>query len=184
MFAQRHGAIEKSWVLLDNQSTVDVFCNANLLSNIRTTKGSLVIHCNAGKANTNMVGEFDCYGTVWYHPDGIANLLSLAKVKNKFKATYNSSDDNKFIVHKPTGQRLKFIQSSSGLYYFDTQNVSTMLVNTVANNKTKYTNADYLRASLARKIQTTIGRPSTTDFINIVEKKLLPNCPINRRETL
>jgi hypothetical protein len=59
-----------------------------------------------------------------------------------------------------------------------------MLVNTVGENKSKYTNADYLRASLARKLQMTIGRPSTSDFINIVEKNLLPNCPISRRDIM
>jgi hypothetical protein len=150
----------------------------------KKTKGSLVIHCNAGKATTDMVGEFDRYGTLWYHPDGIVNVLLLAKVKNKYKVTYSSSEDNKFIVHKPNGQQLEFMQSSSRLYYFDTHNVSTMLVNTVADNKSKYTNADYLPASLARKLQMTIGRPSTSDFINIVEKNLLPKCPINWRDIM
>jgi hypothetical protein len=138
MFAQRHDKIEKN-----NQSTVDVFCKPSLLSNIQTIKGNLVIHCNARKATTNMVGEFDRYGTVWYHPDGIANVLLLAKVKNKYKVTYNSSNDNKFVVHKLNGKMLEFHQYPSGLFYFDTKDNGMMLVNTVADNKSIYTNADY-----------------------------------------
>jgi hypothetical protein len=59
-----------------------------------------------------------------------------------------------------------------------------MLVNTVAHNKSKYTNIDYSRASLARKIQMTIGRPSTNDFLHIVKNNLLPNCPITSRDIL
>jgi hypothetical protein len=70
------GRLPRSWILLDNQSTVDVFCNDNLLSNVRTAEGSMKIHCNAGVATTNQVGDLDGYGTVWYHPNGIANILS------------------------------------------------------------------------------------------------------------
>jgi hypothetical protein len=32
------------------------------------------IYCNAGLSHTNMVGELDGYGTVWYNPKGIANI--------------------------------------------------------------------------------------------------------------
>lgn len=62
-----------------------------------------------------------------------------------------------------------------GLFYMDTDKTGTLLVNTVAQNKASYTNRDYSRALLARQIQKTIGRPSTRDFINIVDNKLLPN---------
>jgi Reverse transcriptase (RNA-dependent DNA polymerase) len=53
-------------------------------------------------------------------------------------------------------------------------------VNTVAENRSNYTNRDYQRALLARTIQQKIGRPSTRTFISIVENNLLPNCPITR----
>eukprot|EP00978_Attheya_sp_CCMP212_P009273 scaffold21935_cov53-Attheya_sp.AAC.1 len=56
------------------------------------------------------------------------------------------------------------------------------LVNTVKDNSSNYTSRDYSRALLARKIQHIIGRPSTRTFMHIVEKNLLPNCPITRRD--
>ena len=77
------GKIPKSWILLDNQSTVDVFYNASLLRNIRKVEKHMDIHCNAGVTSTNLVGDLPGYGTVWYHPNGIANILSLAKMQER-----------------------------------------------------------------------------------------------------
>ena len=45
---QEKVGIPKTWILLDSQSTVDVFCNARLLSNVRDAKRQLVLHCNMG----------------------------------------------------------------------------------------------------------------------------------------
>jgi hypothetical protein len=50
--------------------------------------------------------------------------------------------------------------------------------------KNKYSNEDYRRAVLARKIQTVIGRPSVREYVQIVENGHLPNCPINREDIL
>ena len=187
------GRVPKSWILLDNQSTVDVFYNADLLTNIRTGAGSMTIHCNAGAATTDLVGELSGYGTVWYHPDGIANILSLARVKEQgYRVTYDSDGGNRFMIHKSDGSVRTFEESTRGLYYLDVAgqdpsyeqdpNQGMTLVNTVAANRANYTNRAYDRAVLARKIQKTIGRPSTAEYIQIVEKNLLPNCPITRED--
>ena len=39
------GVVDKKYVLVDNQSTVDQICNAVLLKNIRKMKNLIVVHC-------------------------------------------------------------------------------------------------------------------------------------------
>ena len=122
----RHGGrLPLEWVLLDNQSTIDVFVNRRLLKNIRQINQYMYIHCTAGVTRTNLVGELPGYGTVWLHPDGIANILSLARVKTKYQITFNSDESNEFIVHKPDGTTRNFKESSRGLYYHDTSTAIT-----------------------------------------------------------
>jgi len=63
---QDKAGIPKTWILLDSQSTVDVFSNPHLLTNIRTSKTTLTLHCNAGKAIVQQKGDLKGYGTIWY----------------------------------------------------------------------------------------------------------------------
>jgi hypothetical protein len=60
---------------------------------------------------------------------------------------------------KPDGKVLMFIESDSGLYYMNvTENeTGTVLINTVADNQSSYTNEEYQRAMRARELQIKIG---------------------------
>jgi hypothetical protein len=100
--------------------------------------------------------------------------------------TYDSNGGNKFLVSKPDGSSQVFHKSERGLYFLDTRaNVTgTVMINTVADNKNGYTNRAYTRAVLARNIQKMVGRPTTKEFIKIVEMNLLPNCPVTREDIL
>ena len=152
--------IPKTWILLDNQSTVDVFHNRDMLQNIHTVDRRMYIHCNAGTQWTDQQGDLPGYGRVWYCPHAIANILSLHNVTRRYRVTYNSSEGNQFIVTKEDGKENVFHVSQSGLFYFDVKaadNDSMVLVNTVKENKTRYTNAEVSRAEEARTLQCKIG---------------------------
>ena len=102
--ATRSNNLPETWILLDNQSTIDVFANRKLLKNIRKIETSMHIHCTAGVTRTNTIGDLPGYGTVWYHPSGIANILSLARVRKAgYDVTYSSKDGNVFKVTKKDG---------------------------------------------------------------------------------
>jgi hypothetical protein len=77
-----HGvtSMPNTWILLDNQSTIDVFCNPTMLANTHKIEEKFEIQCTAGTISTNLMGTLNDYGDVWYHADGIVNILSLSQV--------------------------------------------------------------------------------------------------------
>ena len=178
--------------MLDNQSTVDLFYNPELLTNIHTVNERIYIHCNAGTQWTNQQGDLPGYGRVWYCPSAIANILSLHNVQNRCRVEYDSTAGNRFVVTRSDGTERVFSMSDTGLYFYDTatsawassSQINAVLVNTVSDNKTRYTNAEVSRAEVARALQRKIGRPTTRDFIHIVNHNLLPNCPVTQRDIM
>jgi hypothetical protein len=66
----------------------------------------------------SQMGTLPGYGKVWYEPNGIANIVSLLQVKERYHVRYNS-DQNVFVVTKPDRTIYEFIELNSSVYYYD-----------------------------------------------------------------
>ena len=89
-------AVPLTWLLLGSQGTVDLITNEKMLMNIRTVqgKGAIRVHCNSNVKIFNSIGDLPRYGTVWYEPTGIANILSMSRVTKKFRVLFDSEGGN------------------------------------------------------------------------------------------
>jgi len=68
----------------------------------------------AGTTSVTKKGDLKGYGSVWYHPDGIANILSYNNVKKKYRVTYDCGQEDGFVVQKGGGTKFIFRPSSRG----------------------------------------------------------------------
>jgi hypothetical protein len=191
IFSQANSGIPSTWYLLDNQSTCDIVSNPRLVKNIRQVEGYMQLATQAGSTTTNWMADVPgYYRPVWFHPGGIANILSLVNMIAKYHVTYDSragDNPNEFCVHKADGSTRRFKQSRRGLFYHDTaepEQHTVLTVSTVETNRTKYADRDYSRAILARKVQVLVGRPELKDFLRYIEGKSLRNCPITRQDAV
>ena len=92
------GLIPQSWILLDSQSTCNVFKNRDLLTNFHRAPHPVVIHFQGGSTKVTHWGDFGGIKNVWLDENGIANILSLAKMNKSSCIVYDSENGNTFIV--------------------------------------------------------------------------------------
>ena len=199
LFVQQksNGMVNKNYLLLDNQSTVNQIANPSMLKNIRKSSKPIKIHCNAGMSKTDLKGELGRM-TVYHNPNGIANVLSLKSVAEKHRVTYDSWDWNGvFKVHTKDGV-VEFKPSERGLHYVDvsvegdvvqhmlaTTDMSggeddkeCMMVTTVRGNFEGHTRHEIKKAQEARRLQGMIGNPTERELEGMVQEKLIANCPV------
>ena len=182
----RYAGLPKSWILLDSQSTTSVFNNPTMLTDIRPSVRTLRVQTNGGYQDSNMKGVFKNLGHVWFNRASIANILSLAEVRRVCRVTMDTEIEPALIVHRKDGSLMRFTEHSTGLYAFDSASPSNhdsepvsayALVSTVAENKKLFTRREIDAADAARDLYRKIGRPSESDFLDILSRNMIRNCP-------
>lgn len=169
---------------LDSMSTVDIFGDERLLTNIRRATTSMRIVCNAGSLIVTQIGTFSGYGDVWYHSHAIANILSLRNVQERYHVSFDSCNGNQFLVHRGDGTARVFRPTRKGLYasqVLGSRN-EVMMVSTVKDNLGAYTRREIKRATEARRLMQIIGRPSEQQLRRILDQNQLRNCGIHSQD--
>ena len=163
---QKH-MINQNWVLLDSDSTVNIFSNKKFLWNIHhcETEQGLCVHSNGGfQDTTHMIEDLTGFGLVWYNKGSLANILSLAAVRNICRITMDTLEEAAIVVHKHNGDKMKFMESSNGLYYYDAKAKSESnnysFINSANESNSLYTQRQLKNADLAKQFYELVGCPS------------------------
>ena len=186
--------LKPTWILLDTQSSCDIFHNKDFLSNIHDKPdGGLVLKSNGnGDIRTCQVGTLKGYGQVWFHEKSLANILSFANVRRKFKITVTTGPNDPcptLCVHRNDGHIMEFREHANGLYIYDAEEFlgksnSTKLqvtnysfLETVENNEQQYTPAQLKRSRLALQLYRRLGRPAPQRFIAYLNNNWIHDLP-------
>ena len=119
-----HG-IPSNNVMLDSESTVNVFCNDALLTNVHDVDSVLHIISNGGTTESaHQHGHFAGVGSVWYG-NSIANILSMSRVRQAGCRIFMDTDTAATVFLRLTkGHVMEFHEHSSGLYLHDAGNAN------------------------------------------------------------
>jgi len=106
-----------------------VIVNNLFLRNIRNSNWLLVLQTLSGVCRINQVGDLPGVGTVWYYPQGSANILSRYRMvtQSKWRVSYNSAryhetgnegDLSEHVV-TPEGSEFDLAPNRRGLHVLD-----------------------------------------------------------------
>jgi hypothetical protein len=170
------------WILLDNQSSVTVFSNRDLVENIRTTSETLNLHTNGGILSTNMKCDIPMWGEAWYAPNAITNIFSFAEMADKYRITTDSAVEKAFTVHLPE-KKVRFEQNKNGLYVYIPKKLERFqFMSSLDENKQFFTTNQFERAKRARELYHAIGTPSLNDFKSIIRMNIIGNNPVTTED--
>ena len=188
--------INSDLLLLDSQSTVHLFSHPEHVTNIRQAQHPIRVHCNKGTLDTTEEANF---GTtpVYFDSRGIANVLSLHKLGQKYRVTYDSSDrGGVFQVWTDKGL-VEFSPTARGLHALNLREhpqAAHILVNdgvpyqpgnpvaTVRDNFEGFTKRQIKQAIKARRLMSMIGAPTEREFQGLVRLNHLKDCPITNSD--
>jgi hypothetical protein len=187
--AETDAEIDPLWILLDSQATCNLICNPALVKNIMKEPNgeSITLHCNAGTVVIDTIATLPGFGIVWFYAGGIANILSLGLVSDRYRVTLDTENEQAFFVHKPDGSTRKFKRMTCNLYACNIaafENQGVVLTVTAEGKKAEYSNKDVKRADAARQLQEILGYPSLKAYLKMIDNNLIKNCTVTRRDVM
>jgi len=124
-------AEHKNNIVLDTGCSVPaLYCNPDLVYDIRPAGEPLCMATSTGMVYVNKKATVPVIGEVWYDPDQPTNLLSFGHMAERFKITHEANDDS-FNLQMKNGDNLRFVKKN----YLYTYTPSTLHKKTIKRMK-------------------------------------------------
>ena len=184
LFKQNHELTKeldlRQVILLDNQSTMDLFCNPELVNVVYKASKPMRLKSNGGTMNVRHKAKMDGYERdVWFSKDAITNIIALDNLTKQYRVTYDSNDEF-FVVHREAQGKtnMVFTKHKSGLHCFDPRGKDFTFINTVSGNKEGFTQRQLKGAESAKTLYAKLGYPSMKDFKWVIQSNQIADCPV------
>ena len=159
-------------VLLDNEASLNIFSNKDLLTDVRKSETVRV----SGSVSVDREGNFGEFGTVYYSGAESANILSFAsQVDSGADVRYDHLSDCFTLQPKGSTRTYRFgrkrVVGSEGRFYFcDWREVERdrALVTTVTENLKAFTKREVEQARRAREMLARMGFPTAEQAMSII----------------
>ena len=173
-------------LLIDSQSTVDLFCDPSLCTEVYKTSGSMRLNSNGGNMRISQKAKVKGYfRDVWFDVRAITNIVALANVQQQYRVTYDSWSGGDFIVHRECDGKpdMLFRRHTSGLHYHDPRDQEQFtFISTVEDNKKQFTKRQVQQADVAKNLYSKLQFPSWRDFKWIVAAGMVRNSPVTLQD--
>jgi hypothetical protein len=185
LFKQAHGRKIKldltEVILLDIQSTMDLFCNRSLVERTFDSNSKMRLKSNGGTMVVTHKATMPGYqNNVWFSEKAITNIIALSNLIKQYRVTYDS-DELIFVVHREPANKsnMEFRMHKSGLHNYDPRKDNEFaFVSTVSENKEGFTKKQIKGAETARALYATLSYPSMKYFKWVLRSNQIKDCPV------
>ena len=170
-------------VLLDNESTMDLFYNPDLVEDMKKVKKPLMIQSNGGEISINQKAKIPGYNKrVWFIRRAITNIIALKILTEQYRVTYDSNDQMLIIQREGTDLPImEFLMHYSGVHYYDPTNRDLVFLNTVSKNKEGFRKRQMKSAAKARDLQHILEFITGKEVKWIIRSNHIKDCPVETK---
>jgi hypothetical protein len=181
--SQRAKSLQEDVILLDNQASISIFHNVDLLTNVRSAPQ--LCHVNGISATGNPIlateiGDYHGFTDIYACTDAAANILSFSQTKLYCDNNYDKERD--IFSSQPPYDKVYEFKGDDGLYVYKVPIQGKALVSTVSSNLQEYSVREQTDAKKAKDLSKVLGYPSPQSIIDMINNGAIINCPVTAKD--